>query len=791
MLICPLVSLGQKVTVTCKAGDKNNAHVPYAAMQVSSVADSAKEHYEAITDSVGSSTFTLDSGQKYVVRVNAMGYKPALKNIFVKGTRPIYTVSMEQDATMLKDVGITYKRPLLRQEDDKTIVDPEDLAASSTNAYDIMEKIPGVFVDDDNNIYIASTTPATIYINGREQKMSNADVAAMLKSLPPNSVERIEIMRTPSSKYDASSSGGIVNVILKKGVRIGLTGSLNAGMNQGTYGNQFAGVVVNNNNGKFSTSINLQVSNRATGEQLKTDRVFGGDSVLSQNAYTKYPGSSVYGSYSIGYMPGNKWDITYDGRISGNQNKTMSSSPSVIEQISTGAQSVNYNTVVNNSNNNLNLTQGLSAKCKTDTAGSEWTTDLSYNYMPTDGTQAYNTAYTLPVYGVIAGDGAIKSDLQFLSFQSDMVQKLPYKSSIEGGLKLTGVTFDNNTMYTIGSRGIKINDPRRTNAYNYNERIYAGYVQASKDLACIQVKAGMRLENTNMDGHQVIPADTSFKLTRTDLFPYLYISRKVMKIAGYELRAYLIYRRTILRPTYEYLNPFPKYVDQYLSETGNPMLRPQFTKNYEANISVDERPLLAIGYNDMKDIFSQVVYQVDSSHRQTYRTYDNLGSNKEVYFRALGAIPPGGTYFFVLGAQYNHNFYEGLYEGAPLSYKRGSWTFFTYHTLKLSKLTQMTMNGFVKFNGQSQFYELGTFGMLSMSINHQFLNKKLKVTMNVSDIFLTNNNTFSIDQGTIAATGLRKGDTRRFGLNVAYNFGVRKKEDHNFMNVESPENNSK
>jgi len=188
------------------------------------------------------------------------------------------------------------------------------------------------------------------------------------------------------------------------------------------------------------------------------------------------------------------------------------------------------------------------------------------------------------------------------------------------------------------------------------------------------------------------------------------------------------------------------------------------------------------------DIFNQVIYQADSNKTQAYRTYDNLGKNKEMYFRALGALPPGRKYFFVVGAQYNHNFYEGQYNGAPLNYKHGSWTLFTYQTLKLDKLTQLVINGFVRFKGQVQFYELSTFGSLNMSLNRQFLHKKLKVTASITDIFLSNNNTFTIDQGDIHATGLRKGDTRRVGLNVNYNFGIRKKEEHSFLNEESPEN---
>ena len=280
------------------------------------------------------------------------------------------------------------------------------------------------------------------------------------------------------------------------------------------------------------------------------------------------------------------------------------------------------------------------------------------------------------------------------------------------------------TGYFKESGGVREKDNARTNTFSYKENINAAYLQGSKTIADIVIKVGTRMENTNMKGRQIIPGDTSFNIHRTDLFPYVYLSKKVMKIAGYELRAYLVYRRTISRPVYEQLNPFPRFVDQYLSEVGNPALRPQFTTNYEANISVDERPILAIGMNKTKDIFTNVIYQSDSSSSQAFRTYDNLGSNKEWYLRALGALPPGKKYFFVLGAQYNHNFYQGLYENQPLLFKKGTWTFFTYHTLKLGKLSQFTLNGFIRLRGQQQFYELSTFGALNTSINRQFLNKK-------------------------------------------------------------------
>ena len=204
---------------------------------------------------------------------------------------------------------------------------------------------------------------------------------------------------------------------------------------------------------------------------------------------------------------------------------------------------------------------------------------------------------------------------------------------------------------------------------------------------------------------------------------------------------------------------------------------------------MDERPILAVGFNDTKDIFTTVIYQADSSQSHAYRTSDNLGRNKEWYFRALGAIPPGKKYFFVLGAQYNYNMYDGLYENEPLEFDKGSWTFFTYHTLKLGRLSQASLNGFVRFKGQQQLYELSTFGSLNASINRKFLKEKLIVTLSIHDMFATNKNEFTISQGSVDAYGTRQSDTRRVGINLRYNFGVRKREENNdVLNTEPPSN---
>ncbi len=758
-----------------------------ANLQLIDTRDTTRRLY-AVSDTAGRAQFTVPVSVKYQLRATSVGYKPLLRNVVSVTAAEGLRFVMEPDNVMLQAVSVTAAKPLVRQEDDKTIVDPEPIANTSTSAYEIMEKTPGLFLDPDGNVYLSSTTPATIYINGREQKMSAADIATMLKSLPPNSIARMEILRTPSARYDASGSGGVVNIVLKKGVKIGLTGSANAGFNQGRFGNQFAGVNINNNNNGRTAYLNVNYTHRNNYEEVQSSRKFSADSVLTQNAYTTYPAQVFYAGYGLGFDLPKKWELNLDGRLSWNEAKSESGNNNLISRLSTGKLvSDNLNTVTNR-NHVLSFSQGVATKYKLDSIGSELTTDVSYNFIGNRGGQDYQTAYRLPERPATMGEGNFDNQRHLFAAQVDLRYKLTKGLTLETGAKTSIQNFTSNGEYVNIVGGIRKPDVARTNSFDYRENINAAYLQASETFGAFVLKGGVRLENTNMAGHQRIPADTSFNIHRTDLFPYVFLSRRLMKIAGFDLRGYLVYRRSITRPTYDYLNPFARYVDQYLYETGNPALRPQFTENYEVNISVDERPIFAVGRNYTRDIFTNVVYQDPVNRSIAVRTYDNLGVNRETYFRLLGAIPPGKRYFFVVGTQYNYNDYAGLYENRPLNFQRGSWSFFTFHSFKIDKRSTATMNGFIRTKGQLQFYELSNFGMLNLSVNRKFMQDKLLVTLTANDLLFTNYYRFTLQQGTVAATGLRRNDTRRFGLTVRYNFGIRKKEERvNMFNIEAPQ----
>jgi len=753
--------------------DAKNNPVGFANIIVVNKTDTTKR-INAISDSIGLAKINIAPKNTYQIKASAIGYKKFIKEYTLNEQSSI-AIKLTEDPNQLKEVVVKSTKALIRQEEDKSVVDPEPLAASSTNAYETVEKVPGIFIDQDGNIYLNGLTPAGVQINGRDLKMSTADVAILLKSLPPNAIQKIELIRTPSAKYDASGGGGLVNIVLMKGVKLGVNGSINSGFAQGKYGNHFIGFNLNNNNDKLSSYINAQYSNNDGYTITNTDRTISQDSVLRQLARAVSPNTSVNMGYGFGKTLKEKWDLNYDGRISQNKFENTTNNESYLHQISNNQNTGNLQSNVNNKGTTNFMNQSFRAKLKLDTVGGEWVNDVSFNFSNSSTNQDYNNLLVINNSNT-GGKGDYGNDRNYFTFQSDFKKKA-LGLVIESGIKTSVLNFNNHSDYTKIILGQTLADPFRTSSFKYIEQINAGYLQASKTWGPVILKLGSRIEQTMMQGHQLVPKDTTFSLNRVDAFPYVYLSRKIIMIMNYELRGFLVYRKSISRPTYDYLNPFAKYIDPFLYEVGNPNLKPQFTTNYEANISVDDKPLFAYGVNETTDIFTNVVYQSPTNKQVSYRTYDNLGKSRETYFRIIGVIPPGKKFFAVLGTQYNRNDYSGFYEGKPIVFNRGTWSVFTFQSLKLDGLSTLTLNGFWRFKGQQQFYELSDFGTLNATINRQFLKKKLTITASYNDFLFTNNNHFEYHQGSQNATGYRESDSKRFGISLRYNFGFKPKEN--------------
>lgn len=775
LLICS-VTFAQKNTTLKIIVNLPKADTAAVTLQLYILPDTTLVAGKVIT--ADTTTFAVKPFSKYLLRLSSVTFENTEKLISVADKSVTTNFVLKRKNTTLGDITVVAKKPLVKQEDDKTIVDAEVLANSSTNAYEVLEKTPGAIVDQDGNVYLASTTPATILINGREMKLSSADIASLLKSLPAGSVSKIEILRNPSAKYDAATSGGMVNIILKKGVKLGTNGTVNLACFQGVYATKTAGFNLNKGSGKMNSYINYQFTDRNNFEELTTNRLFRKDSAfVAQQSYTTYPTTNNYLNGGIDVEFTSKFSAAYDLRTSYTSGKSIAESRIDFSKYPYPVVLGKNISDINSTNKTTYLGNNISTKYKIDSLGSEWTSQFDYSYYGNRNTQLYKNYYILQPRPTVSGDGVNNNDKNIFLLQSDLVLKLKKSFTVEAGFKATISNSKNISNYTKDTgNNIKFVDTYQTNTFKYKETITAAYLQVSKTFAGFTIKPGLRLETTNINGHQIIPNDTTFSIKRTDVFPYLFIKHKLFKMFGFPLIGNAIFRKSIKRPYYETLNPYPKMVDQTLFDVGNPALKPQFTTNYEVNVTFDNIPVIALGINHTKDIFNNVNYPGPGN--VTFRTYDNLGKNKEFYAKVIGGLPPGGKYFFYVGALYNYNHYTGFFEGLPFDYKRGSWTFFMFQELKVTPKFTVNMQGFMRTKGLQNLYELNTFGGLFVSANKSILKKKANIILSVNDLLQTNRVSFSSKQGTTEATGKRVNDTRRIGLTFRYNFGIKPKEEN-------------
>lgn len=777
LLLSAFVVRSQNLQLHVEIWDDKHAPVQNATVSLYQLPDSAIKFRKVVS---GTASISVNKQTNYLLKISVVGMETYSGNLQVADTSVSLPVVLHPVVANLGAVTVVSRKPLVKQEDDKTIIEAEVLANSSTNAYEVLEKTPGAVVDQDGNVYLNSTIPATVYINGREMKLSSADLTSLLKSLPAGSVSKIEILRTPSAKYDAASSGGIINIVLKKGVKLGTSGSANIAYFQGVYATQTAGININRGTGKVNSYFSYQFTRRNNFEELNSDRFINRDSsLLTQRAYTTYPYVNNYIGAGTDIAFTKKFSLSYDARFSYNDGNSYAVNAIDITKTATNSLLGKNESDINNSNRSTYLSNNISSKYKIDSLGSEWTAQVDYSYYSNNNKQDYKNLSYLPLLDPVSGDGNSLNRKNIITAQTDLTLKFPKKFTVEAGAKFNFSNSNNSSEYYKDTgTNIRFLDTYQTNTFKYKETVGAVYLQASKTIWGFTIKPGVRLELTDIHGRQTIPKDTLLSIRRTDVFPYIYLKHNLFRLFNFPstLVANIVIRKSIKRPYYEILNPYPKYVDQYLFDAGNPKLKPQFTTNYELSITYEDIPVIAVGINDTKDIFSNVTYQ-DPVTKIAYRTWDNLGKNKEIYARLVGGLPPGGKFFFYLGGQYNYNKYEGFYQGLPLNYKRGSWTFFMFQEWKATRTLTLNMQGFIRTKGLQNLYELNTFGGMFVSANKSFFKKKMNVILSVNDLIRTNHVSFRLKQGDLNADGERVNDTRRIGLTIRYSFGIKPKEE--------------
>ncbi|GAB3701994.1 outer membrane beta-barrel family protein [Spirosoma flavus] len=529
---------------------------------------------------------------------------------------PVFIVTPSK--TMLNEVKVVAKKPLLEQDIDKTIVNVEAMIGSaSSNTLEVLEKTPGVSVDLNGEISLNGKAGVVVLIDGRPTYMSGQDLAAYLKSLPGGSLDKLELMTNPPAKYDAAGTS-IINIRLKRAKIQGFTGGITAGYNQGITGRNNNALNLNYNRGKVNLFGSLSYNKDGNFSNDIYDRKFYDannrltSTVKLDNRYTT-TSHSIGAKLGMDYAasPNTVYGFVLNFQRSPRRERLDYVSQSFANRYvpdSVGRGSTDGRFLWTNSSVNGNFQH------KFGKSGREISADLNYIQYVTEGEQFLQNQVNTPSDSLLNSYRflyKLPSTIQIYSAKADYSHPFSKKAKLETGVKTSYVSNDNNAQYFNQANERYVPDYRRSNHFLYHETIYAAYINGRNEWKRIAAQTGLRLENTQIVGQQLgnsEVAGTSFTRNYTSLFPTVFVSYKLDSTGQKTLTISL--SRRISRPNYQLLNPFLAFRDQYSFTAGNPYLKPQYHTQYEVKYQHKQILGLALQYSRFSDVIFQLTETV-------------------------------------------------------------------------------------------------------------------------------------------------------------------------------------
>jgi hypothetical protein len=801
--------------------DEKKQALPFANVLLLKAKDSTLTK-GAVSDLDGKFNFdqiAVGNGTQYIVSVSMVGYKkyfsPKIalseENLDVK----LSTIQLDLDTKNLKEVTVTAKKPFIEQAADKLIINVEgSIVATGSTVLEVLQKSPGVTVDNNDNISVKGKQGVLVIMDGKPTYMSQSDLTNQLKNMNSDQIEKIEIISNPSSRYDASGKA-VINIVTKKNKNFGTNGSISAGFSAsfppylskglsedfnkietikpGIMPKYNTSLNLNNRQGKFNTFANFTFSDNQRFNNNIFTRDLGGK-IFEQYAY-RYNASQNF-SYKVGtdYYVNKKTTlgILVNGSAGAWQNKPTAPNinTTYIKHAGSNVPDSSLVTTASTLRTWQNITINTNFKHTFDSTGKELTADVDYSKYQNLGMERgmvskfykfidqKSVEYNTPLN--ITSNTPNKYNI--FALKTDYVHPLPKsKAKFEFGAKSSWVKSDNDIRFFQNGAV----DKGRTNYFIYEENINAAYANFSKELnKKFNIQAGLRMEHTHSIGKSVT-LDEKRERNYAKLFPSLFLNQTINK----NNQLTYSYTRRIERPDYESLNPFVYFLDPYTYQLGNGYLKPQYTNSFEVTHSFKQAFVTSVGYSRTNDYMIEVIknaindpevlakikkynnIQGIDPEKITFATRENIAKFENVNFNF--SIPIPITKWWT--AQNNISVYYNRYSGKLLEQKLdvGQWAYnaYTSHTLKLPKdlsaevsMWYNSANVYGMMRGNAQY-------AINAGLQKSFWNKKANLKLNVNDIFLTSFFSGKTDFAGVKMTISNRWDSRAARLTFTYKFG--------------------
>lgn len=745
----------------------------------------------AVTNKEGKYELENIADGKYLLSVSSVGFQKRFGQPFDitadNGVVKAEAIKLAAEAKSIEGVTVTAKKPFIETKIDKTVVnvDASPTSAGAT-ALDILEKSPGITVDNDGNINLRGKQGVIVMMDGKQTFLSATDLANLLRNTPASALDQIEIMTNPSSKYDASGNSGIINIKTKKGKNNGFNGSIMIGATTSLFKPEEAFYMVpksqnsinfnwrknkinffgNYNPNMFRGMNRLSLDSRFIDDNMNTTGYNFTETNFrfGNNNHTLKLGLDFYANKK------NVFGIVISGFTFSGHPTPISVSDLVDENKQLEAR------LISSTDNNLkfqNATLNLNWKHTFDTTGREIQTDFDYVVYSNVSDMVLQTDFyneVLQKTGTSYLKGHLPSDINIYTFKSDYTHPLK-KGRIEAGVKFSYVKNDNLVNYErlIGNKW-EI-DHIRSNHFIYDENVNAAYVNYAREIKKWTIQAGLRVENTNAHGNQVI-TNQKFKRDTTNLFPTAFVSYKLDK----KNTLTIAYGRRIQRPNYQDLNPFTYFLDTLSYRQGNIYLRPQYTHNIDLTHSFNGKFITTFNFNTTDDIISQIVRPVENS-KIRYLTVDNVAQFTNIGVSVTAPVAFAKWWNANFFANLFNNHYEGVYDTFNIDVSYTSFTANVTNNFTFKRGWSAELSGMYRHKALGGLTRMEPIYQMSFGVQKQVMKGKGTLRFNVRDPFawqkFQGRNTYGlVDGGFTARPDIRQVTgtfTWRFGKNGQQN----------------------
>jgi outer membrane receptor protein involved in Fe transport len=735
-----------------------------------------------ITDKNGVFNIPISKGE-YNILIEYISFKNyTVENLNVSENKDLGVISLIIDIESLDAVEIIAEETTVEIKLDKKIYTVgKDLTVRGGNAEDVLDNIPSVSVDLEGNILLRGNDAARILINGKPSSLVGID-SHFLQQLPSDAIEKVEVITSPSARYEARGSGGIINIILRKTKKLGLNGSLSS--NIGYPERTGISSTLNYRDGKINFFNSSGFSDRVSpGTGYNYSEYYNGDqpsTFFEENRETERDRNSFFTNNGIEWYIDDKTSIV--GAFFYNQAKSDDLTINNLDEIDENGNILNQTIHDENEKDiDSNREYNLNFERKFNDSGHKLTLDFQY-----DNSKEWEDALISKnniLNEVVSSDASSESYL----IKGDYVNPIGENKQFEAGFRIS--QDDNITDYRVFvedsvSGEVNFLDENQSNLFQYKEQINALYAQYGVKVEDkYSFLVGLRLENTVKDINQLTIQDFTNK-NEIGLFPTFNFG---LEISENETLTFG-YNRRIRRPWSRSINPFPTKTSPISIYRGNPDLDPTYSNNIDFGYLKKYKSSFTINtsayYQKATNTFNYIVEETGDTYDWgdgvevpiTERYPINLSTNTRFGFELNLSYRKGKNWNISSNFNVYSNKVEGSYNDVVYDNENVSWSFRLNNKLTLPGKIEWQTRMNVRGPSETAITKSEGDFSIDLAFSKELFKEKASLTLNVRDLLDQRGWRSETFNETFENSSEHRWRKRSFTLNFTYRFNQKKNQ---------------